>query len=96
MDKVRKPNISVCYTPSSEPYSKQILFQIFLHVNFCCGLFNNAFNIDTADLLMVRWLLIEEFGRIWKETVVTKSRYPLSICREGEAMNILWRIETRC
>jgi hypothetical protein len=21
MDKVRKPNISVCYTPSSEPYS---------------------------------------------------------------------------
>jgi hypothetical protein len=24
MDKVRKPNISVCYTPSSEPYSIQI------------------------------------------------------------------------
>jgi uncharacterized phosphosugar-binding protein len=28
MDKVRKPNISVCYTPSSEPYSITILFSI--------------------------------------------------------------------
>jgi hypothetical protein len=26
MDKVRKPNISVCYTPSSEPYSIYLLF----------------------------------------------------------------------
>jgi hypothetical protein len=27
MDKVRKPNISVCYTPSSEPYS---IYQIIM------------------------------------------------------------------
>jgi hypothetical protein len=29
MDKVRKPNISVCYTPSSEPYS--IYLNLLLH-----------------------------------------------------------------
>jgi hypothetical protein len=26
MDKVRKPTISVCYTPSSEPYSIYLLY----------------------------------------------------------------------
>jgi hypothetical protein len=30
MDKVRKPNISVCYTPSSEPYSIYCYFIIYL------------------------------------------------------------------
>jgi hypothetical protein len=29
MDKVRKPNISVCYTPSSEPYSIYTYFVVF-------------------------------------------------------------------
>jgi hypothetical protein len=29
MDKVRKPNISVCYTPSSEPYSIYVKITVF-------------------------------------------------------------------
>jgi hypothetical protein len=38
MDKVRKPNISVCYTPSSEPYSiyhfVQYCIKLKLHLDF--------------------------------------------------------------
>jgi hypothetical protein len=43
MDKVRKPNISVCYTPSSEPYSIyfprvclvwKIVYRFPIHSNF--------------------------------------------------------------
>jgi hypothetical protein len=33
MDKVRKPNISVCYTPSSEPYSIYSSSNMFIFQN---------------------------------------------------------------
>jgi hypothetical protein len=46
MDKVRKPNISVCYTPSSEPYSIYML-KLFCYFNeiFIFYFLNDNFNV---------------------------------------------------
>jgi hypothetical protein len=35
MDKVRKPNISVCYTPSSEPYTRSIYTKEHVYDTIC-------------------------------------------------------------
>jgi hypothetical protein len=40
MDKVRKPNISVCYTPSSEPYS--------IYFSVCC-FFTSRFLVTASN-----------------------------------------------
>jgi hypothetical protein len=47
MDKVRKPNISVCYTPSSEPYS------IYLSISIT--------NTEASQTAEVKTLLLLEY-----------------------------------
>jgi hypothetical protein len=49
MDKVRKPSNSVCYTPTSEPYRKNILPYSFTGMHFTCG-------IVTTDIITQIWV----------------------------------------
>jgi hypothetical protein len=46
MYKVRKPNISVCYTPSSEPYSIYFFFEIHVSSNLIWGWNRNGVGGD--------------------------------------------------
>jgi hypothetical protein len=50
MDRVRKPNISVCYTPSSEPYS------IYLYNRYGPGIYPSFRKLERQKIQLAKTL----------------------------------------
>jgi hypothetical protein len=73
MDKVRKPNISVCYTPSSEPYSIYLMtlpWTFFFYSPYSPNLSPSDFHLFThlkQFLGVTRMRNNEEVRKIVKE-----------------------------
>jgi hypothetical protein len=77
MDKVRKPNISVCYTPLSEPYSKSIVGVFFFDLE-------KSFDCLKHDILMSKLQFngVSGKAKLWFESYLNNRYQRIQILDE--------------